>query len=210
MSNIGVGVVTCGIRKLHPIEGSVIFTDKDRRGAAYGKNELIHKFYEEGKDYIFLFDDDCYPVIEGWQEKVIEWAKKNDVHYLAGLDFKNINIIGHSGDTVKSSSPYIGAYFFLDRECIEKVGYYNSKYIKYGWEDVEYSIRYNRLFKRGYLTPVWINMYLHSMDMFGENPTPNMTQEEKQRYIELNRRYAIEEDTNSQNGINYIEYENRK
>ena len=64
MSNIGIGVVTCGIRELHPIKDSVVFTDTDRRGSAYSKNELINKFYEEGKEYIFLFDDDCYPVLK--------------------------------------------------------------------------------------------------------------------------------------------------
>jgi len=35
MNDIGVGVVTCGVRKLRPIEGTVIFTDTERKGSAY-------------------------------------------------------------------------------------------------------------------------------------------------------------------------------
>ena len=42
-SNIRVGVVTCGIRKdLLPFPHDV-YVDKERRGAAFGKNELIRK-----------------------------------------------------------------------------------------------------------------------------------------------------------------------
>ena len=207
MSNIGVGVVTCGIRELHPIKDSVVFTDTDRRGSAYAKNELIHKFYEEGKLYyhIFLFDDDCYPVIDGWQEKIIEWAKKNNIHYLGGIDVKGIEINGGYGDTILSERPYVGAYFFMDRQCIEKVGYINERLVKYGWEDVSYSVRVKKVFglTRGYPFPVWMNMYLHSMDMFGETSIPNMSDEEKQKYIEMNK----EEFKDEANNKTYIGYE---
>lgn len=205
MSNIGVGVVTCGIRELHPIKESVVFTDTDRRGSAYAKNELINKFYEEGKDYIFIFDDDCYPVIDGWQEKIIEWAKKNNVHYLGGIDVKDIEINGGYGDTILSERPYVGAYFFMDRQCIEKVGYFNERLIKYGWEDVSYSVRVKKVFglTRGYPFPVWMNMYLHSMDMFGETSIPNMSDEEKQKYIEMNK----EEFKDEANNKTYIGYQ---
>lgn len=48
--------------------------------------------------------------------------------------------------------------------------------------------------EEGYYSPLWINMYIHSMDMFEENPKPNMTQEEKNKYIELNSR-KFEEDS---------------
>ena len=188
-SDIRVGIVTCGIRKDLLDFPHDVYVDKERRGAAFGKNELIRKWMREGAKYMFIFDDDCNPVIDGWQEKIIGWAVRNDVHYLAGLDYKNIQLLDAFGDTVISSSPCIGAFFFLDRECVDKVGLYNEKYIRYGWEDVGYSIRAQRAGMtgaKGWYSPVWINMYIHSMDMFGENPTPNMTYEEKQKYIKLN------------------------
>ena len=166
------------------------FTDTERKGASYGKNQLIRKFMDEGAEYIFIFDDDCYPVIDGWQEKVIEWAKMNNVHYLAGLDYKSAALIGGFSDTVISNSPYIGAFFFLDRKCVETIGMYNENYIKYGWEDVGYSMRAQRAGltgSKGWYSPVWINMYIHSMDMFCECSEPNMSQDDKNKYIELNR-----------------------
>lgn len=189
MNNIRVGVVTCGIRKDLLSFPHDVFVDKDRRGAAFGKNELIRKWIKEGAEYMFILDDDCYPCIYGWQKKIIDWATKNNVHYLAGLDYKNIQLLGAFGDTVISKSPYIGAFYFLDRTCIVNNGLYNEKYVRYGWEDVGYSVRAQRAGmtgEKGWYSPVWINMYMHSMDMFEENPTPNMTYEEKQKYIKMN------------------------
>ena len=142
--NVGIGVVTCGIRKLDEMilkYNPVIFEDKERKGAAYCRNMLIKQFYEKNKDYIFIFDDDCIPVIDGWIEKVINWMKRENVHYLAGLDTKNVKLIDAYGDTCISSDCYIGAYFFMDRKCIETIGYYNTEYIRYGYEDITYSRR---------------------------------------------------------------------
>jgi len=189
MNKIRVGVVTCGIRKPLLSFPHDVFVDKERKGAAYGKNELIRKWMKEGSEYMFIFDDDCYPAIDGWQDKIIEWAKRNDVHYLAGLDYKNLQMTGAFGDTIISQSPYIGAFYFLDRKCVETVGLYNEKYIRYGWEDVGYSVRAQHAGmtgKGGWYSPLWINMYIHSMDMFEESPDPNMSYEEKQKYIKMN------------------------
>ena len=218
MSNIATGVITCGIRILHPNilkYNPTIFVDKDRNGAAYGKNELIHKFYTEGKEHIFLFDDDCYCAIDGWQERIIEWAKKYDVHYLAGLDFKNIHIVAHQPDTVVSKDPYIGGYYYMDSKCIETIGYYNERLVKYGWEDVTYAIRAYKAGiighfgngntgtgSNGYPTPIWINMYMHACDMFDEKNKPNMEQDEKNKYVELNKAEAQRE-ANEEGYIGY-------
>ena len=38
-------------------------TDEDRRGIALRKNECLHHLQD--CDYIFLFDDDCYPIKKG-------------------------------------------------------------------------------------------------------------------------------------------------
>ena len=196
MSKIRVGIVTCGIRKLK-MKADDVYIDKERKGAAHGRNFLIRKFLKEGAEHIFIFDDDTYPVLDMWKEKIMGWAALNDVHYLAGLDYKNISLLGAFGDTVISQSPYLGAFCYIDRECVEKCGLFDEGYRKYGFEDVEYAMRahhFGMTGKRGYYSPLWINMYIHSMDMFEDNPKPNMTQEEKSKYIELNSR-KFEEDS---------------
>lgn len=192
-TNIGIAILTCRIRKLDDNilkYNPVIFEDKERKGAAYCRDMIMKQFYNEGKDYIFIFDDDCFPVIDGWQDRIIDWSIKNNVHYLAGLDSKNVKLKSAIGGTCISEDCYIGAYFFMDRKCIETIGYYNTDYVRYGYEDITYSRRALAAgllgTNEGYPFPIWINMYIHSMDMFDENPTPNMSQEDKDRYIKQN------------------------
>jgi hypothetical protein len=99
-------------------------------------------------------------------------------------------LLGAHGSGCVSLDCYIGAYFFMDRKCIETIGYYNTEYVRYGYEDITYSRRALAAgllgIDFGYPFPVWINMYIHSMDMFCENPTPNMTQGDKEKYIKMN------------------------
>lgn len=186
---IGIGVITCGVRTLNENilkYDPYVFVDEERKGSAYAKNEVLHKLVGDGCDWIFIFDDDCYPVIDGWQDMIIQWMKNNNVHYLAGMDFKGINIEKAIGDVLFSENPFVGAFYCFDKTCIHETGYFNEEYQKYGWEDVAYSIRENRG-NRYWKLPVWINMYIHSMDMFAENNVQNMDQQTKNKYIEINR-----------------------
>lgn len=213
MNNIGIAVLTCGIRNLDERilkYNPFIYLDRERKGAAFCRNKIMKKFYDEGKDYIFIFDDDCYPVIEGWQEKIINWTKENNIHYLAGLDLKNVSILGGKDNTIFSKDCYIGAYFFIDRKCIDTIGYYNTAYKKYGYEDITYSRRAKAASllgdSEGYPFPVWMNMYIHSMDMFCENPMQNMAQEQKEYYIKLNKQSFVDEMENIEKGKLYYGY----
>ena len=68
MAKIGVGVITTGKRTLHNylIDKQTLFKvhlDSDKKGASHGRNHLMKYFYDEGCDYWFIFDDDCYPTL---------------------------------------------------------------------------------------------------------------------------------------------------
>ena len=87
MSRIGIGRITCGLRPLRPLRGPAVatvqeFTDVDRRGPAYARNEVLHRLYAAGCDHIFLFDDDCYPVMPGWAEYFLAQASAHGLPYL--------------------------------------------------------------------------------------------------------------------------------
>jgi glycosyltransferase involved in cell wall biosynthesis len=44
-------------------------TDQDRKGIAYRKNECLRAL--QHCDHIFLFDDDCWPIKDGWVEEIV-------------------------------------------------------------------------------------------------------------------------------------------
>lgn len=212
--SVGVGIITCGNRKLNkPFimsePGILIYNDTERKGAASARNNLLKQM--EGKDYIFIFDDDCWPVLPEWKYRIINWMIKNEVGYLAGLDYKSIDILRGYNDTIISASPYIGAFSVFSKKCIEKIGYYNTAYDRYGFEDVAYSRRAKEAGlcgsdKEGWASPVWINMYFHSADMFAENPPSVLTPEQKKNYIEKNGVVYQKEMTDLFNGKIYYGY----
>lgn len=195
--SIGIGIITCGNRPLNKkfLEENpdiIIYEDVNRKGAASARNKIIWELKD--RDYIFIFDDDCWPVIPGWKNKITEWMEKNNVGYLAGLDYKGVSVIRGYEDTIISKSPYIGGFAVISKECLEKIGYYNTAYDRYGYEDVGYSRRAKAAGlcgpdKDGYASPLWIDIYIHSADMFCENLPSVLTQNEKNAYI--NKNYPV-------------------
>ena len=57
--------------------------DTDRMGVAYRKNECLKAL--KGCDYIFLFDDDCFPIAEGWIDFFINAHKETGQHHFLYL-----------------------------------------------------------------------------------------------------------------------------
>ena len=52
-------------------------SDKDRQGVARRKNECLRALKD--CDYVFLFDDDCFPIKDGWVNFFIQ---SGDAHLL--------------------------------------------------------------------------------------------------------------------------------
>ena len=149
----------------------------ERMGIAFRKNECLKNLSDN--DYIFLFDDDCFPIKEGWAEFFIEASKATRQHHFMYLkETPTIKKIMH-----KTYDPYYyqysvqehiniynncaGCMMFLTKEVIQKVGGYNPAYGIYGYEHAGYS---NRIHQAGltpigaYTCPALTGEYIYSMD----------------------------------------------
>lgn len=138
---------------------------EDRKGIAYRKNECLKALQK--CDYIFLFDDDCFPVADGWIDFFISMHKKTNQHHFLYLKstttlrktstVKDINIFDNCG----------GAFMFLTKEAIQKVGGFCKDYGLYGFEHAGYS---NRIYSAGlntigkYICPNFASKYIYAMD----------------------------------------------
>ena len=98
--------------------------------------------------YIFLFDDDCFPIKEGWAEFIIGASKASGQQHMMYLkETPTIKTLW----TCKGKEPYLiteynncaGCMMFLTKEVIEKVGGY-GQYGFYGAEHAGYSLRIHR------------------------------------------------------------------
>ena len=229
---IGIGVTTYNrpktlelwdsqINKFTPNDGCEIHIaddSKERKGIAYRKNECLTALKDY--DYVFLFDDDCLVLKEGWAEFFIEASKASGQKHFCYLKetptikkIQSIEMVNQKGllkhiaeieqkeerATINIFNNCAGAMMFLTKEVIEKVGAYNPKYGKYGFEHAGYS---NRIHKSGltplgaYTCPEGAGEYIYSMDLDNHLPfnkdvnhKPSMANEIKNipTYIALNK-----------------------
>ena len=111
----------------------------ERKGVAFRKNECLRALKD--CDYVFLFDDDCYPIKDGWIEHFIKNSLGKHLLYLNSKqhrkigDIENFEMFGDCG----------GVFMFLTKDHIKKVGAFNESFSPWGFEHAEYSQRiYNK------------------------------------------------------------------
>jgi glycosyltransferase involved in cell wall biosynthesis len=142
-------------------------SDTDRKGVAKRKNECLRELKD--CDYIFLFDDDCYPIEKGWEQNIIEQSKKTDSHHFCfnkepfyekkGLTFIN-------GVELECYSNCGGVMLFYTSKVLLKVGAFYEGYETYGFEHIGHSIR---IFRSGlsadlFCCPSDLKNYIYSHD----------------------------------------------
>lgn len=181
----------------------------DRKGIAYRKNECLRALKD--CDYIFMFDDDCFPIKEGWAELFINYSiTLEQSHFMYLRETPTIKKIGKDGvfDDDKSYMVNIynncsGCMMFFTKAVIEKVGAYNPAYGMYGFEHAGYS---NRIYKAGltplgaYTCPAGAGEYIYSLDMDNHLPfnrqlnhKPSMPPSDMVKSIEQNKAIYMED-----------------
>jgi glycosyltransferase involved in cell wall biosynthesis len=142
-------------------------SDSDRQGVAKRKNECLKALKD--CDYIFLFDDDCYPIKEGWEKAIIDKSKKTKSHHFCFNKEPFYEIKGYqfiNGIELECFGACGGVMLFYTNEVIRKVGAFYEGYDTYGFEHIGHSIR---IFRSGlsadlFCCPTDMKEYLYSHD----------------------------------------------
>jgi len=171
-------------------------TDANRKGIALRKNECLENLKD--CDYIFLFDDDCYPIQSGWEDFFIKAHKASGYHHFCYLT-KNLHIEKNyyfCGDyTIKSYAQCGGVFMFITKEVLNKVGGFYNGYKFYGFEHLGYTLRifFAKLIPEMYLSVDGAENYLFAHDYQEENFQSTMDKETKLALSEENK-YILETD----------------
>ena len=142
-------------------------TDADLKGVAKRKNECLANLQD--CDYIFLFDDDCYPIKEGWDKLIIDTHLKSFNHHFVynKEPFCKIkNLVFGNHHILESYEGSGGTMLFLTKQVLNKVGGFYTGYDRYGFEHIGYSIRIHRagLTNDFFLSLKGLNEYIYSRD----------------------------------------------
>jgi len=128
-------------------------------------------------DYIFLFDDDCYPIRDGWVEFFISEYKKSGgySHFLFLNDKLHRKVGRYNNRDVYNDCG--GVFMFLTKKDVERVGAFNENFCLWGFEHAEYS---NRVCPHvPYQMIVGTENYLYAEDYSNPNHQSSITNEEK-------------------------------
>lgn len=141
-----------------------IISDREGKGVAWAKNEALRKL--KNCDYIFLFDDDCFPIKGGWAEFFIKKHKETGQdHFLYLKETSTIRKVNEVNGLYYFNNCG-GCFMFLTKEVIEKVGGFNPEYSRYGYEHAGYS---KRVYEAGlttypYICPKGAEEFITSFD----------------------------------------------
>lgn len=177
MAYIGIGITTTPNRVAHlklclkqmeqylPDHARIfINNDTTGEGIAKSKNHCLKALRD--CDYIFLFDDDCFPVAFGWADFFINAYLKSGQDHFNYLK-RNHELI-ETKDGIGVYKNCGGCFMFLTKDVIEQVGGYYNGYGIYGYEHAGYS---QRIYKLGlntigpYLCPEGANKFIYSLDL---------------------------------------------
>ena len=151
---IGIGITTLNrpdhlgyCLKMHEdFSGyDLMHVSKGEGGISQKKNESL-KILQDC-DYVFLFDDDCFPIREGWEQFFIGHSLRSGQQhfmYMNGVGVKKVE------DGIGYYDHCQGVMLFMTKKCIESVGGFSPNFKKYGFEHANYS---DRIHAAG-LTPV--------------------------------------------------------
>lgn len=166
------------------------------RGVAYSKNENLKALKD--CDYIFLFDDDCYPIHDEW---VKFFTSSNEYHTLFLND--SHGLIYWKGNTAYYRDCG-GVFMMLTNEVVAKVGAFGD-YGVYGFEHAGYS---QRIYKAGFTDAPYqmlsrTEKYIKALDYEGKIQS-SVSDEVKQKEIDKNRIKFIEEVNSNNYFVNFI------
>jgi hypothetical protein len=152
--------------------------DSERKGVAYRKNECLRNLKD--CEYVFLFDDDCFPIKDNWIDFFIS---SNQEHLL----FLSKNLHSYK-ETVKNIEVYNncgGVFLFMKKSAIDRVGAFDESFGIYGFEHVDYT---NRIIgKKGdYPMLIGTEEYLYALDYSNSKHKSSINSNERNEIVSKN------------------------
>lgn len=162
---------------------------RDRKGVAFRKNECLRALKD--CDYIFLFDDDCYPIKDGWIDFFIN-SKKKHLLFLNDSHIKTHTIQWNENDKWNLAFAYKecgGVLMFMTKDVVHKVGAFNEEFHLWGFEHAEYSQRIASLTypkSRPYVSLSDTDKYIYAEDYSNPNHNSSISLHEKNELFKKN------------------------
>jgi hypothetical protein len=169
-----------------PIKGSN-FRFETNQGISYAKNKCLELLKD--CEHIFLFDDDCFPVVDNWHLPYISSGIKHlsfTFDKLKDGRLNNNRFLGMRNGLKEYFNP-CGCMLYIHHDCLDVVGGFDTDYVVYSFEHLDFS---NRVFNAG-LTPYRFLDVANSLDLFRSldyEMKVSSSVKERPIYFDINRK----------------------
>lgn len=160
-------------------------------GIARAKNKCLELLYLKGCEHFFLFDDDTWPIIEGWELPYIQCPEPH-LNYIF-VDFATGRKLNDTIELYRDSQKVAysharGCMLYYHRDVLDKVGGMDPAYRKWGFEHPSFS---DRIYNAGLTTFRYMDIanskgLFYSDDEQKENMNSSVTPQDRQVAIKEN------------------------
>lgn len=146
-------------------------------GIAKAKNKCLELL--EDCDFIFLFDSDCYPIVDDWHLKYIQTYEQTGCNHFS-FTFSHLADGRPNGNkeatdcgNIVSYHNACGCMLFYTKKCLQIAGGFDEEFGQYGYEHTELS---SRIFNLGLSPYRFCDIHdslklFHSQDYYREVTT---------------------------------------
>lgn len=119
-------------------------------GIARAKNKCLEMAYNWGADHIFLFDNDCFPIVQDWWKPYVEHKEPHLMYQfkLPGKPSNDMQELYRDDQTVAYTHTR-GAMLYVERRVLDIVGGMDTRYGEAMYEHTDWT---NRIHNAGLTT----------------------------------------------------------
>lgn len=143
----GAAIVVVDDAGDEPVEEATFRFDRNA-GIARAKNKCLELLVELGCTHLFLFDDDCWPIADGWEQPYIESAEPHLMYIFTDTPLGRLTDAReiYRDARHKAYTHPRGCMLYFERRVLDQVGGYDTRYGRWGYEHVDLS---NRIYNAG-------------------------------------------------------------
>lgn len=143
-------------------------------GIAQAKNSCLY-LLGDSYSYYFLFDDDTFPIDNGWMELYIDAHQQSGYqHLLYGNNYHNI--ISEQANGIECYNTAYGVLLFFTKSMYDALGGLCTEFGFYGGEHIDYSLRAQKTGmvnkERPFAGPINCSRYIWNYDTHADYQKP--------------------------------------
>ncbi|HEJ6909076.1 TPA: glycosyltransferase family 2 protein [Serratia marcescens] len=193
-------------------DGIQLFRHEESRGIVATKNASLEALISAGCEHLFLWDDDAWPIADGWHNPYIASPEPHLAYQFLDLagprKLQDLSVL-HADDEHVAYTGQRGVMLYYHRSAIEQVGGFDPVYGRGMYEHSDLALRIHNagLTTWAYADVVGSASLIHSLD---EHEAVERSVPKPDRLALVERNVKVHNDRRDAGFTGYVEYRQRR